>query len=245
VGEVAGSVAGISERNLVLSDRTEQQRRSLEGVVAAMEQLKQSVHENADHATAASTLAASASDIATQGRAAINAVIDTMGDIYSSCERVTDIIGVIDSIAFQTNILALNASVEAARAGDRGRGFAVVAAEVRTLAQRSATASKEIRALIGESVDRARTGNGLVERAGNTMSEVLESVTRLSAIVHEMATATGAQRKGIDQVGDNIAGIDEAIRENAAHVADTVEQVKHQHGQTDLLARAVKVFRLD
>jgi len=245
VVEVAEAAAGISERNMVLSDRTEQQRRALEGIVAAMEQLKQSVHENADHASSAKTLAGSASDVTTQGREAINEVIETMAEIYSSCERVTDIIGVIDSIAFQTNILALNASVEAARAGDQGRGFAVVAAEVRTLAQRAASASKEIRELIGESVDRARAGNGLVERAGNTMSEMLENVTRLSAIVHEMATATGAQRAGIDQVGANIAGIDEAIRENAAHVADTVEQVKHQQGQTDLLASAVKVFRLD
>jgi len=245
VGEVAESVAGTSERNAVLSERTEQQRRSLEGMVAAMEQLKQSVHENADHATAASALAGSASEVATQGRAAIKSVIETMGDIYRSCERITDIIGVIDGIAFQTNILALNASVEAARAGDQGRGFAVVASEVRTLAQRSAAAAKEIRGLIGESVERARTGNGLVESAGNTVGDVLESVSRLSSIVHEMATATGAQRAGIDQMGDNIAGIDAAIRENAAHVADTVEQVKRQHHQTELLASAVKVFRLD
>jgi len=245
VGEVSESVAGTSERNAVLSDRTEQQRRSLEGMVAAMEQLKQSVHENADHASAASALAGSASEVATQGRSAIKAVIDTMGDIYRSCERITDIIGVIDGIAFQTNILALNASVEAARAGDQGRGFAVVASEVRTLAQRSAAAAKEIRLLIGESVESARSGNGLVESAGNTVSEVLESVTRLSSIVHEMATATSAQRAGIDQMGDNIAGIDAAIRENAAHVADTVEQVAQQHRQTELLASAVKVFRLD
>ena len=245
VGEVSRSVAGTGARNAVLSDRTEQQRRSLEGMVAAMEQLKQSVHENADHASAASALAGSASEVAPQGRSAIKAVIDTMGDIYRSCERITDIIGVIDGIAFQTNILALNASVEAARAGDQGRGFAVVASEVRTLAQRSAAASKEIRLLIGESVERARSGNGLVESAGNTVGEVLESVTRLSSIVHEMATATSAQRGGIDQMGDNIAGIDAAIRENAAHVADTVEQVAQQHRQTELLASAVKVFSLD
>jgi len=245
VVEVSESVAGTSARNAVLSDRTEQQRRSLEGMVAAMEQLKQSVHENADHASAASALAGSASEVATQGRSAIKAVIDTMGDIYRSCERITDIIGVIDGIAFQTNILALNASVEAARAGDQGRGFAVVASEVRTLAQRSAAAAKEIRVLIGESVERARSGNGLVESAGNTVGDVLESVTRLSSIVHEMATATSAQRAGIDQMGDNIAGIDAAIRENAAHVADTVEQVAQQRRQTELLASAVKVFRLD
>ncbi|MEX3918906.1 methyl-accepting chemotaxis protein [Paraburkholderia sp. BR10872] len=245
VSEVSESVAGTSARNAVLSERTEQQRHSLEGMVAAMEQLKQSVHESVDHAMAASELAGSASEVATQGRGAIKAVIDTMGDIYRSCERITDIIGVIDGIAFQTNILALNASVEAARAGDQGRGFGVVAEEVRTLAQRSASAAKEIRALIGESVERARTGNGLVESAGNTVGEVLESVTRLSAIVHEMATATGAQRAGIDQLGENIAHIDAAIRENAAHVADTVEQVEQQHRQTALLASAVKVFRLD
>jgi methyl-accepting chemotaxis protein len=245
VSAVADSAAGTSERNAILSERTGQQRRSLESMVAAMEQLRQSVHENADHATAASALAGSASEVATQGRAAIKAVIDTMGDIYRSCERITDIIGVIDSIAFQTNILALNASVEAARAGDQGRGFAVVAEEVRTLAQRSAAAAKEIRVLIGESVERARTGNGLVENAGNTVGDVLESVARLSSIVHEMATATGAQRAGIDQMGENIAGIDAAIRENAEHVADTVEQVKQQHYQTELLASAVKVFRLD
>jgi methyl-accepting chemotaxis protein len=245
VAEVSESVAGTSARNAVLSERTGQQRRSLEGMVAAMEQLKQSVHENADHASAASALAGSASEVATQGRGAIKAVIDTMGDIYRSCERITDIIGVIDGIAFQTNILALNASVEAARAGDQGRGFAVVASEVRTLAQRSAAAAKEIRLLIGESVERARSGNGLVESAGNTVGEVLESVSRLSSIVHEMATATGAQRAGINQMGDNIAGIDAAIRENAAHVADTVEQVEQQHRQTELLASAVRVFRLD
>jgi methyl-accepting chemotaxis protein len=243
--EVARSVAGLSERNGVLSERTEQQRCSLEGIVAAMEQLKQSVHENADHAASASGLAGSANEVATQGQEAITAVIDTMGEIYRSCERITDIIGVIDGIAFQTNILALNASVEAARAGDQGRGFAVVASEVRTLAQRSATAAKEIRTLIGESVDRARTGNGLVESAGKTMVDVLESVTRLSSIVHDMAQATGAQRAGIDQVGNNIAGIDAAIRENAAHVADTVDQVSHQHLQTELLTHAVQVFRLD
>jgi methyl-accepting chemotaxis protein len=152
---------------------------------------------------------------------------------------------VIDGITFQTNILALNASVEAARAGDQGRGFAVVASEVRTLAQRSAAAAKEIRVLIGESVDRARAGTCLVESAGGTISDVLASVTRLSDIVHEIAQATGAQRAGINQVGDNITGIDEAIRENAAHVAETVDQVRHQHQQTDLLTRAVQVFRLD
>jgi methyl-accepting chemotaxis protein len=244
-GEVAHAVAGLSERNGVLSERTEQQRRSLEGIVAALEQLKQSVHENADHADSASGLAGSASEVAVAGQEAIEAVIDTMGEIYRSCERITDIIGVIDSIAFQTNILALNASVEAARAGDQGRGFAVVASEVRTLAQRSALAAKEIRVLIGESVDRARAGNGLVESAGKTMSDVLESVTGLSSIVHEIAQSTGAQRAGIDQVGDNITGIDEAIRENAAHVAETVDQVRRQHQQTDLLTRAVQVFRLD
>jgi methyl-accepting chemotaxis protein len=244
-GEVAHAVAGLSERNGVLSDRTEQQRRSLEGIVAAMEQLRQSVHENADHADSASSLAGSASEVATAGQQAIKAVIDTMGEIYRSCERITDIIGVIDGITFQTNILALNASVEAARAGDQGRGFAVVASEVRTLAQRSAAAAKEIRVLIGESVDRARAGNGLVESAGSTISDVLASVTRLSDIVHEIAQATGAQRAGINQVGDNITGIDEAIRENAAHVAETVDQVRHQHQQTDLLTRAVQVFRLD
>ncbi|CAG4888626.1 methyl-accepting chemotaxis protein [Paraburkholderia saeva] len=243
--EVAEAVASIGERNAILSERTDQQRSSLEGIVAAMEQLKQSVHENADHATSARALAGSASEVATEGRAAIDAVIDTMGEIYRSCERVTDIIGVIDGIAFQTNILALNASVEAARAGEQGRGFAVVAAEVRVLAQRSAAAAKEIRALIGESVHRARTGNTLVESAGNTIAGILESVTHLTTIVHEMAQATDAQRAGIDQVGDNIAGIDEATRENAAHVAATVEQVKLQHQQTELLTNTVKVFRLD
>ena len=243
--EVAEAVASISERNEILSERTDQQRCSLEGIVAAMEQVKQSVYENADHATSARDLAGSTSEVATEGRAAIHAVIDTMGEIYRSCERITDIIGVIDGIAFQTNILALNASVEAARAGEQGRGFAVVASEVRVLAQRSAAASKEIRTLIGESVHRARTGNALVESAGKTIAGILESVTRLSTIVHEMAQATSAQRAGIDLVGDNIAGIDAATRENAAHVAATVEQVRLQHQQTELLTSAVMVFRLD
>jgi len=245
VAAVATATGGISERNAVLSSRTDHQRQALDSIVAAMEQLKQSVHDNADHAASARDLAGSASNVARNGGEAIKAVIQTMGEINRACERITDIIGVIDGIAFQTNILALNASVEAARAGEHGRGFSVVASEVRALAQRSADAAKEIRNLISDSVDRSRAGSSLVESTGGTISEVLASVDRLTSIVHEMAQATSAQRVGIDQVGANIGGIGDAIRENAAHVAETAEQVRHQQLQTSMLNRAVQSFRLD
>ncbi|UZN51010.1 chemotaxis protein [Cupriavidus cauae] len=243
--EAAAASGDILQRNTVLAERTHSQQRALEEIVTAMSELRRSAHENADHAQAAHTLAGTSRAVAAQGGEVIGSVIRTMGEIHAASERIADIIGVIDGIAFQTNILALNASVEAARAGEQGRGFAVVAGEVRTLAQRSAAAAKEIRALIGESVDRARAGSELVGTAGSTMGELEASVARLAAIVDQMALATGGQRAGIDQVDGNIAGIDAASRQNVDHVDQTAQEVARQQQQLARLTGAVGQFRLD
>lgn len=198
---IYNSASEIAAGNNDLSSRTEQQAASLEQTAASMEELTATVRQNADNARQASHLVLVASETAQRGGLVVNDAVDTMRDIGASSQKIADIISVIDSIAFQTNILALNAAVEAARAGDQGRGFAVVAGEVRNLAQRSAQAAREIKSRIEDSVSRVNAGSTLVERAGDTMSDIVTSVTRVTDIMGEIASASDEQIRGIDQVG--------------------------------------------
>ncbi|HEY3596737.1 MAG TPA: methyl-accepting chemotaxis protein, partial [Paraburkholderia sp.] len=215
---IASATQQIAAGNGDLSQRTEQQAASLQETAASMEQLTATVKQNADNARQASGLANNASDIATKGNEVVSRVIGTMSEINDSSRQIADIIGVIEGIAFQTNILALNAAVEAARAGEQGRGFAVVAGEVRSLAQRSATAAKEIKQLIGASVERVNNGSTLVEQAGATMSEILQAVRRVTDIMGEIAAASEEQSSGISQVGRAVSQMDEVTQQNAALV---------------------------
>ncbi|ALU91751.1 methyl-accepting chemotaxis protein [Herbaspirillum rubrisubalbicans] len=235
----------IATGNLDLSARTEQQAGSLEETASVMEQLTSTVKQNADNARQANQLAASASQVASQGGAVVDQVVATMSQIHASSEKIADIIGVIDSIAFQTNILALNAAVEAARAGEQGRGFAVVASEVRSLAQRSASAAKEIKQLIDESVAKVGDGSRLVAQAGDTMHEVVHSVARVTEIVGEITRASQEQSDGIGQVNLAIAHIDEATQQNAALVEEAAAAARSMQDQAASLTEAVSVFRLD
>ncbi|HMC15639.1 MAG TPA: methyl-accepting chemotaxis protein [Albitalea sp.] len=241
---VATASAQIAQGNNDLSARTEEQASALQQTAASMEQLSGTVKHNADNAQQANQLAASASTVAVSGGQVVSQVVDTMKGINDSSKKIVDIIGVIDSIAFQTNILALNAAVEAARAGEQGRGFAVVAAEVRSLAQRSAQAAKEIKTLISDSVERVGHGSALVDQAGATMSEVVTAIRRVSDIVAEISAASTEQRSGVDQVGDAVVQMDQATQQNAALVeeaAAAAESLKHQAQQ---LVGAVAVFKL-
>jgi methyl-accepting chemotaxis protein len=231
--------------NLDLSSRTEEQASSLEETASAMEELTATVHQNADNARQASQLAVSASGVASEGGAVVRQVIDTMGMIRESSGRVVDIISVIDGIAFQTNILALNAAVEAARAGEQGRGFAVVASEVRNLAQRSAAAAKEIKALISDSVDKVGSGTRLVEQAGKTMDEVVESVRRVTDIVSEISAATQEQSAGIAEVNHAITEMDQVTQQNAALVEEAAAAAGSMQEQAKHLAEVVSVFKLN
>ncbi|MES2297995.1 MAG: methyl-accepting chemotaxis protein [Pseudomonadota bacterium] len=235
----------ISTGNMDLSARTEQQASSLEETASSMEELTSTVKQNGDNANQASKLASNASDVAVRGGEAVAQVIHTMGSINESSKKIVDIIGVIDGIAFQTNILALNAAVEAARAGEQGRGFAVVASEVRNLAQRSAAAAKEIKALIGDSVERVEAGSKLVGNAGTTMDEVVDSVKRVTAIIAEIAVASGEQNAGIDQINDAISQMDSVTQQNAALVEEAAAAAEAMKQQAESLAHAVSVFKID
>jgi methyl-accepting chemotaxis protein len=234
----------IAAGNIDLSSRTELQASSLEKTASAMERLTGTVKQNADNAREANQLAATASDVASKGGQVVSQVVETMGSINHSANKIVDIIGVIDGIAFQTNILALNAAVEAARAGEQGRGFAVVASEVRNLAQRSAAAAKEIKALIGDSVDKVERGSKLVGQAGVTMDEVVASVKRVTDIMGEIANASAEQSAGIEQVNHSIIEMDSMTQQNAALVEEAAAAAQSLQDQAAELARVVSIFKL-
>ncbi|MDB5788542.1 methyl-accepting chemotaxis protein [Caballeronia mineralivorans] len=241
---VAQASGEIASGNNDLSARTEQQAISLQRTAHSMDSLTDTVKHNADHAQQANHLAAKASDVAIKGGRVMNEVVTTMGEINASASKIEDIIGVIDGIAFQTNILALNAAVEAARAGEQGRGFAVVATEVRGLAQRSAAAAKEIKALIGQSVMKVEAGVRLVDLAGNTMGEILKSVEQVTQIMGEISTASADQRAGIEQVDEAIAEIESVTQQNAALVEQASAAAGSLQEQSQTLANAVRIFQI-
>ncbi|MES2742952.1 MAG: methyl-accepting chemotaxis protein [Pseudomonadota bacterium] len=234
----------IASGNLDLSSRTEQQAGALEETASSMEEMTSTTKQNADNARQASMLAASASQVAQKGGAVVAQVVDTMGNINAASRKIVDIISVIDSIAFQTNILALNAAVEAARAGEQGRGFAVVASEVRNLAQRSAAAAKEIKVLIGDSVEKVDFGSKLVGQAGNTMNEIVASVQRVTDIMGEISSASAEQGAGIDQINHAVGEMDAATQQNAALVEQAAAAAQALQEQSVKLAQVVSVFQL-
>jgi methyl-accepting chemotaxis protein len=235
----------IASGNLDLSSRTEQQASSLEETASSMEELTSTVRQNADNAREANQMALAASDVARKGGEAVSDVVGTMQSIDESSRKIVDIIGVIDGIAFQTNILALNAAVEAARAGEQGRGFAVVASEVRNLAQRSAAAARDIKTLIGDSVDKVGAGTRQVAQAGATMQEVVASIERVTAIMGDITHASQEQSAGIDQVNGAITEMDNATQQNAALVEQAAAAAQSMQDQASELAQAVSVFKLD
>lgn len=241
---IASASTEIASGNLDLSNRTEQQAASLEETSASMRDLTNTVKKNADNARQANLLAASASEVAAKGGNVVSQVVETMGSINASSKKIVDIISVIDGIAFQTNILALNAAVEAARAGEQGRGFAVVASEVRNLAQRSAAAAKEIKTLIGDSVEKVEVGSKLVGQAGVTMDEVVASVKRVTDIMFEITAASQEQSDGIEQVNRSIEQMDEVTQQNAALVEEAAAAAEAMQNQASNLAQVVSVFKL-
>ncbi|MEM5341840.1 methyl-accepting chemotaxis protein [Paraburkholderia azotifigens] len=242
---IASATHQIAAGNGDLSQRTEQQAASLQETAASMEELTATVKQNADNARQASGLANNASEIATKGNEVVSRVISTMTEINDSSRQISDIIGVIEGIAFQTNILALNAAVEAARAGEQGRGFAVVAGEVRSLAQRSATAAKEIKQLIGDSVERVNNGYTLVEQAGTTMSEIMQAVRRVTDIMGEIAAASEEQSSGISQVGRAVTQMDEVTQQNAALVEQAAAAAASLQDQATRLRQTIGTFRVN
>ncbi len=242
---VATASSEIAHGNHDLSARTESQASALQQTAASMEQLGSTVRQNADNAQQANQLALNASNVATQGGEVVAQVVETMRGIHDASRRIADIIGVIDGIAFQTNILALNAAVEAARAGEQGRGFAVVAGEVRNLAQRSADAAKEIKGLIGASVERVEQGSQLVDKAGGTMEEVVTAIRRVTDIMGEISAASKEQASGVAQVGEAITQMDQTTQQNAALVEQSAAAAASLQTQAGELVRAVAVFTLE
>ena len=252
VGDIRTSVETINTAsqeiaagNIDLSQRTEEQAASLEETAASMEELTSTVKQNAENAREANRLAEGASGIAQKGGEAVGQVVTTMAEINESSKKIVDIIGVIDGIAFQTNILALNAAVEAARAGEQGRGFAVVAGEVRSLAQRSAAAAKEIKSLIGDSVERVTVGTAQVDRAGITMEEVVGSIRKVTGIMGDISNASAEQSSGIEQVNTAVTQMDEVTQQNAALVEEAAAAAGSLQDQARLLMEAVNRFKLD
>ena len=241
---IATASSEIASGNMDLSSRTEQQASSLEETASSMEELTSTVRQNADNARQANQLAVTASDVAVKGGEVVSQVVDTMQSISDSSKKMADIIGVIDGIAFQTNILALNAAVEAARAGEQGRGFAVVATEVRNLAQRSAAAAREIKGLIDDSVDKVGVGSKLVEQAGVTMNEVVSSIKRVHDIMGEITAASSEQSDGIEQVNQAITQMDTVTQQNAALVEQAAAAAESLQDQAANLAGLVSVFKL-
>jgi len=241
---IAGASSQIASGNLDLSQRTEEQAASLEETASSMEELTSTVRQNADNARQASGLAANATDTARKGGEVVGRVVNTMDEIAGASSRIVDIIGVIEGIAFQTNILALNAAVEAARAGEQGRGFAVVAGEVRTLAQRSATAAKEIKALIDETANRVESGSVLVGEAGRTMNDIVHSIKHVSDIMNEISAASIEQSSGFEQVNLAVSQMDEVTQQNAALVEQASAAAQAMEEQTRSLAQVVSVFKL-
>ena len=241
---VATASSQIAQGNQDLSQRTEEQASALQQTAASMEQLGSTVTQNADSARQANQLANGASTVAIQGGEVVGQVVETMREINDSSRKISDIITVIDGIAFQTNILALNAAVEAARAGEQGRGFAVVAGEVRNLAQRSAEAAKEIKSLIGASVERVERGSNLVDRAGSTMQEVVTAIRRVNDIVGEITSASAEQSTGVSQVSEAVSQMDQATQQNAALVEESAAAAESLKQQARQLVQAVSVFKL-
>jgi methyl-accepting chemotaxis protein len=242
---VSQAAEEISKGNTDLSQRTEEQASSLQQIVASVEEITVTVKQNAGNAASASTVASEAAEQAESGGQTVGRLVDTMNRIQGSSKRMADIVGVIDGIAFQTNLLALNAAVEAARAGEQGRGFAVVASEVRALAQRSATAAKEVKTLIGEGVEQAAAGTKLADQAGSAISRIVAAAKQVSSFVSDIANASAEQRSGIEQISTSLTQMDENTQRNAGLVEETSAATQALLDQAKELVAVVGRFKLD